>query len=134
MNSLKLRTLKEVDEEDESMMTKKRKAQKTDFLGSDQKENFGGLICQPIYSKVKDLMSKKLNRKEAHLPKKMRIKEFENFFEDSIKSINSFVRQAGMRLKRSFVNSNTSENQLIRVLQETITTSSLAGGILIFLL
>jgi hypothetical protein len=85
-------------------------------------------ISHSIKNNVKLNFFKFLNDKKAiYNPKKLKIKEFENLFLEKIEYINSFLRKSSFEIKRTSLNSETSNQKLFEKLQETVYSSSLAS-------
>ena len=85
------------------------------------------LIPGKVHTRVHNQFMKNLMRREIYNPRKMKIKEFENFVEENIESVNLMIRQSGIILKRAFHDLTISEDQMVTKLEEAISMSSLAG-------
>lgn len=85
-------------------------------------------ISARVSSKIREHFAQNLVKKEVYNPRKLRIKEFEGFVEDSIRSINQMLRRSSFELKKVLQDVTSSTDFIIEKLQESITLSSLAGG------
>lgn len=101
-------------------------------LGYFKKTSEFGLKSIPnsIQNNIKLNFFKYVTEKTLYNPKKLKIKEFENFLSEKIEYINSFIRRTSYEMKRIFYSSEWSGTKLFEKLQESLFSASLASSFL----